>query len=211
LQIQAFPFPSWEPQILFDLAGKKTGTPGADLTGRLDGLNLVSASPAHLNRNIQTLSLGGTIARGLPMAAERKKASMALKATLGCLTALASVTTLLFIGCNKLLEDMCGNEVLRSVPSPDGRVKAVIFERDCGATTGYSGQVSLLAATAALPNEGGDTFVADGDHGAAPGGPQVHVLWKDNQHLLIKHHPKRAFSTPSSACVPDKGCGIAER
>jgi hypothetical protein len=115
---------------------------------------------------------------------------MALKATLGCLAAFAGVTALLFIGCNKLFEDMCGNEVLRSVPSPDGKVKAVVFERDCGATTGYSEQVSLLAATAALPNASGDTFVADGNHGAAAGGPQVHVLWKNNQHLLIKHHPK---------------------
>jgi len=38
--------------------GKKAGAPGAYLTGRLDSLNLVSASPAHLNPNIQTRSLG---------------------------------------------------------------------------------------------------------------------------------------------------------
>ncbi len=59
MKIQAFPFLSRpvvlsrEPQILFDLGGKKVGAPGAYLTGRLDGLNLVSASPAHLNPNIQ--------------------------------------------------------------------------------------------------------------------------------------------------------------
>jgi len=115
---------------------------------------------------------------------------MALKATLGCLAAFAGVAALLFVGCNKLFEDMCGNEVLRTVPSPDGKVKAILFKRDCGATTGYSEQLSLLPAGAILPNEGGDTFVADSNHGAAAGGPQVQVIWKDNDHLLITHHPK---------------------
>ena len=135
-------------------------------------------------------ALDRTVAGTLKVAAERRKHRMALKATLGCLAAFAGVAALLFVGCNQLLDGMCGNEVLRTVLSPDGKIKAVLFERDCGATTGYSEQVSLLPAGAALPNEGGDTFVADGDHGAAPGGPQVQVVWKGNARLLIKHHPK---------------------
>jgi hypothetical protein len=102
----------------------------------------------------------------------------------------AAFAALVFVGCNILFEDMCGNDVLRAVPSPDGNVKAVVFERNCGATTGFSEQVSLLASGARLPNRGGDTFVADGDHGAAPGGPQVQAVWTDDGHLLIKHHPR---------------------
>ena len=115
---------------------------------------------------------------------------MALKTTLGCLATFAVVGALLFIGCNKLIEDTCSNDVLRTVPSPDGRIKAIVFERDCGATTGFSEQVSLMAAGASVPNKSGDTFVADSDHGEAPNGPQVEAVWADNEHLLIRHHPK---------------------
>jgi hypothetical protein len=30
------------------------------------------------------------------------------------------------------------------MPSPDGRRDAVMFQRDCGATTGFSTQISIL-------------------------------------------------------------------
>ena len=35
------------------------------------------------------------------------------------------------------LDDMCESMVEREVPSPDGRLKVVIFQVDCGATTGF--------------------------------------------------------------------------
>jgi hypothetical protein len=42
-------------------------------------------------------------------------------------------------------EFMCGNYVVAEKISPDGRRKVVVFQRDCGATTGFSTQVSLFA------------------------------------------------------------------
>jgi hypothetical protein len=90
--------------------------------------------------------------------------------------------------------DPCANRQLQVVRSPDGKRKAVIFERDCGATTGFSTQVSVLPSGARLPNEPGNAFVADTDHGATPsgpgGGPAIKVIWTSNTKLLIKHHPK---------------------
>jgi hypothetical protein len=38
----------------------------------------------------------------------------------------------------------CGNAVLQDLPSPEGRRHAVVFTRDCGATTAFSTQVSVL-------------------------------------------------------------------
>ena len=41
----------------------------------------------------------------------------------------------------------CGNDLVKEVPSPNGKMKAVVFQRDCGATTGFSTQISLCHLT----------------------------------------------------------------
>lgn len=99
--------------------------------------------------------------------------------------------------------ELCGNSPLLEVPSPNGKLKAVIFERDCGATTGFSTHVSVIETTGLLPNEGGNLFVADTNHNAAPsgpgGGPAVRVAWLDQSALRIEHHPlARVFRSERS-------------
>lgn len=90
--------------------------------------------------------------------------------------------------------EMCGNEKLAEYPSPDRRWKIVVFQRDCGATTDFSTQASLLRGEQELGNEGGNLFVADTDHGAAPsgpgGGPDLQVRWEASGGVVITHHPK---------------------
>jgi len=87
---------------------------------------------------------------------------------------------------------LCDNTPLAEVPSPSGTRKAVVFQRDCGATTGFSTQVSVLPAGAKLRDDGGNVFVADTDHGAAPsgpgGGPVVEAVWVAEDRLVIRHH-----------------------
>ena len=58
--------------------------------------------------------------------------------------------------------DLCGNEVARTVLSPSGKMKAVVFNRNCGATTGFNTQVSILPVSSALPDDGGNTLILDG-------------------------------------------------
>ncbi len=86
-------------------------------------------------------------------------------------------------------DDMCGNKVINNVEITETQFKAVIFQRDCGATTGFSTQVSLIKRNETLPNEGGNIFVADTDHGSAPrgkgGGPEVQVKVISNSHIKI--------------------------
>jgi hypothetical protein len=90
--------------------------------------------------------------------------------------------------------DPCGNDVLAEMPSPDKRYRVVVFQRDCGATTGFSTQLSLLRSQQPLGNEGGNVFAADTNHGAAPsgpgGGPDVSVRWVNSGELVVVHHPK---------------------
>jgi hypothetical protein len=65
----------------------------------------------------------------------------------------------LLAGC---ISDTCKNEVKQSLMSPSGKLSAVVFSRDCGATTGFSTQVSIIPAGRSVPNEAGNTFITSG-------------------------------------------------
>ena len=103
----------------------------------------------------------------------------------------------------KMAASSCGNTVITEATSPAKRLKAVVFQRDCGATTGFSTQVSIFSATDSLPEEAGNTFTSDTDHGAAPtspaDGPEVSIEWEGANSLLIRHHPKARVFTKQSA------------
>lgn len=65
-----------------------------------------------------------------------------------------------------------------------------MFQRDCGATTGFTTQVSILPL-GENPERSGNVFVADDNHGAAQvgswGGPWVRVNWRDASHLQVTY------------------------
>jgi hypothetical protein len=96
------------------------------------------------------------------------------------------------------LRGMCGNTAVSEAPSPDGLMKAVVFERDCGATTSASTQVSILARSTPLPNTSGNAFIADTEHGAAPpgpgGGPKAKLVWLNSHSLGITYHEHARIS-----------------
>jgi hypothetical protein len=89
-------------------------------------------------------------------------------------------------GCS----DGCADRVVGRVDAPDGMHSAVLIQRDCGATTGFSTQISVLAA-GEEPSGGGNAFRADSGHGAAKtgewGGPWAEMRWLDNRTLLIRY------------------------
>ncbi|MGH7027640.1 hypothetical protein [Brevundimonas sp.] len=84
----------------------------------------------------------------------------------------------------------CGNNILANVASPNGNLSAVVFERSCGATTGYSTQVSVLPS-GSLPSSAGNAFVADTDGRAAAfdasGAPWAEVVWVGDDRLTVRH------------------------
>ncbi len=91
-------------------------------------------------------------------------------------------------GCDGL----CANEQLSESTSPSGRLRAVTFRRDCGATTGFSTQVSVLVASKPLPNEAGNVFIIEGE-------PRTIVRWITDQHLSIScSDPARDFKHETS-------------
>jgi hypothetical protein len=73
---------------------------------------------------------------------------------------------------------MCGNEIVQKLASPNGDKVAYIFQRDCGATTGASYQLSLIDVDEKLPNRSGNTFVSD---------KEFQIKWINNKKLRVNY------------------------
>lgn len=101
-------------------------------------------------------------------------------------------------GCS----EACENSVVSASRAPTGALKAVLFQRDCGATTSFSSQVSVTGAEEA-PAGPGNVFVADTGHGAADaaswGGPWVEPRWLSPRKLLIRYDAKARVFTQSAS------------
>ncbi|HEY3244905.1 MAG TPA: hypothetical protein VGM03_16310 [Phycisphaerae bacterium] len=102
---------------------------------------------------------------------------------------IGSIPTLI-IACGT---DPCGTNLLKEALSQDGKVKAVAFRRNCGATTDYVTAVSLVSAHEDLTHDGrfftprrlGNVFRADG------AGP-IDMAWRSATELVIRYGPGAA-------------------
>ena len=88
--------------------------------------------------------------------------------------------------------EMCGNQILATYNIDAADLKVVTFQRDCGATTGFSTQVSIIDIDEELPNKSGNIFIADTDHGSVPsgpgGGPEVRIKVSGSHQVELSHH-----------------------
>jgi hypothetical protein len=117
---------------------------------------------------------------------------------LGTATALLLTISLgLILLVGGIFEGMCANRIAAEYPSPDARHKAVVFERDCGATTGFSAQVTILGPDEVLRNEAGNVCVVEAD-GDTPDeiNAEISVSWDGPDELVIRSLgvPKRLES-----------------
>lgn len=86
----------------------------------------------------------------------------------------AVLATLALSGCGEL----CKNELVQTLRSPDGRFDAVVFTRSCAASTGYKTQLSILPAETVLPDAEGNALVVHGD-------PRIVVRWETRRRLRV--------------------------
>lgn len=77
--------------------------------------------------------------------------------------------------------DMCGNYPHKEYFSPNKEYKAVVFQRDCGATTGFSTQISIVEASGSIENEGGNIYIIKGH----PEKVAPSLVWRSNNELQI--------------------------
>jgi hypothetical protein len=94
--------------------------------------------------------------------------------------------------------DPCGSTILEEALSPGGRQRAVVFQRDCGATTDFGTHISVLDIKETLPRSGGNAFDA--------GNMKVTAHWESVDHLVVSY-PNRALVFRKEAKV--KGVRIS--
>ena len=68
------------------------------------------------------------------------------------------------------------NEVIYEILSPDGKYKAVVFNRNFGATTAFNYQLSILKKDEKLKDKEGNVFISYS---------RISVGWKDDKTLLV--------------------------
>ncbi len=86
--------------------------------------------------------------------------------------------------------EVCVNQTVMRQQSPDAKLDAILFQRDCGATTGFSTQISIVAKGRDELGPG-NVFIADADHGNAKigewGGPWATMNWNSNTDLRVQY------------------------
>jgi hypothetical protein len=88
----------------------------------------------------------------------------------------------------------CENEVVERVPSPDGSREVVVFTRNCGATTDFSTQISILPAGGVLPSRSGNTYIASHQ-------TRVEVTWEGSRVAAIRRAAAGLTEEPEVAGV----------
>jgi hypothetical protein len=109
-----------------------------------------------------------------------KKRLGVLLVVLACCIGLAGIGR---IALDRLGTGMCGNEVFQEALAPNGNLKAVLFQRDCGATTDFSTQISLVSISEEQPIESGNVFIMEGH----PKDKNIEITWLNPTELLIRH------------------------
>jgi hypothetical protein len=72
----------------------------------------------------------------------------------------------------------CTDENVAQYPSPDGKLVATVFIRDCGAAGAAASRVSLHEAGGAYDDDDDGIFSASREQ-------TISVKWTDNKHLTI--------------------------
>ena len=108
-----------------------------------------------------------------------------IKLLLWFVVGLAGFLAIALVGLYLLLMslDLCANEIHQEIYSPERTLKAVVFQRDCGATTGFSTHVSIVAAEEALSHHAaGNLYIANGH----PAQSSLVLQWSSETSVIIQ-------------------------
>jgi len=108
--------------------------------------------------------------------------------TLKC-TALTITPIVIILGLviTYVAPDMCANEIYNEITSPDTNNKIVLFERNCGATTGFSSQISIIKNNENLKNDTGNIYIAKGKP------LNFHIKWTSNADVYISTNSTQIY------------------
>lgn len=92
------------------------------------------------------------------------------------------------VGCAEAM--MCATEVTQEVSSPSGRLTAVEYHRDCGATTPLNTQLAVVTSDDKKNPASGRVFAVAGRHDLRP-------QWRDDDVLSIRLPRGQVFQQES--------------
>jgi len=99
---------------------------------------------------------------------------------------IAFLLLLTLAGC-----EPCSNDIISESVSPDGNRKIVTFSRNCGATTGFNTQATILKKNQSLPDDAGNIFILDQGEATAE--------WKNNTEILVRADSSARFFKKETA------------
>jgi Family of unknown function (DUF5412) len=94
-------------------------------------------------------------------------------------TILAMLLVVFLVSCGM---NLCDNQLIEDVKSPNGKYTASVFERDCGATTPYIEIVSLHSSAAKFDPENYDDWVF-----TVQGRSKVKATWISDDKLQVSY------------------------
>ncbi|MFN7489809.1 MAG: hypothetical protein ACK5QK_08770 [Chryseotalea sp.] len=110
----------------------------------------------------------------------------------GLLIAILILGTGFILTISLVFGDSCVNQIVDIKISPDNNYQAVTFIRDCGATTGFSTQLSIIKVTDTFDktDETGNTLIMSDKIGGGlmdeNGGAKIRTSWtKDNKIEIL--------------------------
>ena len=87
---------------------------------------------------------------------------------------------LIFCGC--LPSSTIDNKVFESVGSPNKSLKAIVFERNAGATTGFNRQIAIIESSKPFgENDTTESFFC------ITGEAKVEVIWLSETNILVRY------------------------
>ncbi|MGY6648315.1 DUF5412 family protein [Wenyingzhuangia sp. IMCC45574] len=91
-------------------------------------------------------------------------------------------------------ENMCEQSIVEIKVSPNKLKKAIILEKNCGATSGLSTQLHVLNINENINEKYNPFFSADSDHGKAEITEEniinINIDWSDNETLVVEYDKK---------------------
>lgn len=89
------------------------------------------------------------------------------------ITMIMLATVLLGSSCSN---DLCSNTELNRVKSPSGEYDAIVFSRNCGATTKEAFHLSITKSGEKLSNSAGNVYTTY---------DQIDVLWDGDSKIIV--------------------------
>jgi hypothetical protein len=91
---------------------------------------------------------------------------------------------LILDGLNRLGDDMCATTIFDRSASPNGKVQAVLYGIDCGATTGFNRHVSIAPLDVDLTKKNPEF---EKSFFGAQGEPRVTMTWLSSGRLEVQY------------------------